>query len=275
MAGNLSYRHRDWQRDCYSLGSYWKRFGFPQVLHSDRGPHFYNQDCLEWAEKMGVKWVFGSSGQAKGQGKVECAIRCVKTSIRRLAEEKPTASITLVPDAQLAFNTCHPCRENGHTPSTLLLGFTPRNEVLNLVEPTQANKILTDPLGGYKEMIKQLREIRLAKLDAVRQEDVSMQIDQWVRRIANHEKGLRRHRYTIGDLVLYQNYQLKTQHGNPWTYRWKGPVEIVHITDKGKLHLRHPETNELMKGWHTDKVLPYILREVSIAPDEPSDSENL
>jgi hypothetical protein len=257
-----------------SLEAYCKRFGFPQVLHSDRGPHFYNQDCLEWAEKMGVKWVFGSPGQAKGQGKVERAIRSVKTSIRKMAEEKPTAWVTLVPDAQLAFNTRHPYSENGHSPSTLLLGFTPRNKVLNLVEPAQANKILADP-GGHKEMIKQLQEIRLAKLDAVRQEAVSMQIDQWARRIANHEKGLRRHRYTIGDLVLYQNYQLKTQHGNPWTYRWRGPVEIVHITAKGKLHLRHPETNELMKGWHTDKVRPYILREVSVAPEEPSDSENL
>jgi hypothetical protein len=55
---------------------------------------------------------------------------------------------------------------------------------------------------------------------------------------------------------------------------WKGPVEIVHITAKGKLHLRHPESNG-MKGWHTDKVRPYVLREVSDAPDKPVDSENL
>jgi hypothetical protein len=154
---------------------------------------------------MGVKWVFGSPGQAKGQGKVERAIRSVKTSILKMAEEKPTAWITLLPDAQLAFNTRHPYSENGHSPSTLLLGFTPRNRVLNLVEPAQANKVLSDP-EGQQEIIKQLQEIRLAKLDAVRQEAVSMQIDQWARRIANHEKGLRYHRYTIGDLVLYQNY---------------------------------------------------------------------
>jgi len=75
-----------------------------------------------------------------------------------------------------------------------------------------------------------------------------MQIDQWARRIANHKQGLCCYRYVISDLVLYQNYQLKTLHGNLWTYRWKGPVEIVYITAKGKLHLQHPETNELMKG---------------------------
>jgi hypothetical protein len=257
-----------------SLEGYCKRFGFPQVLHSDRGPHFYNQHCLEWAEKMGVKWVFGSPRQAKGQGMVKRAIRSVKTSIRRMAEEKPTGWITLIPDTQLAFNTRYPYSENGHSSSTLLLGFTPRNKVLNLVEFAQANKILADP-GGPKDIIKQLQEIRLAKLDAVRQEAVSMQIDQWARRIANHEKGLRYHRYTIGNLVLYQNYQLKTQHGNLLTYRWKGPVEIIHITAKGKLHLRHPETNKLMKGWHTDKVCPYVLREVSVAPNDLDNSENL
>jgi len=227
-----------------------------------------------WAEKMGVKWVFGSPGQAKGQGKVERAIRSVKTSIRRMAKEKPTVWITLVPDAQLAFKTHYPYSENGHSPSTLLLGFTPRNKVLNLIEPAQTNKILANP-RGHKEMMKQLQEIRLAKLDAVHQEAVSMQIDHRARRITNHEQGLRRHHYVIGDLVLYQNYQLKTQHGNPWTYHWKGPVEIVHITAKGKLHLRHPETNELMKAWHTDKVRPVILRKASVVLEDASDSENL
>ena len=147
---------------------------------------------------------------------------------------------------------------------------------LNLIEPDLANKlqILTD-IEGNKGVIKQMQEIRLAKLDAVREEAVSMQIDQWARRIAAHEKGLRRHRYQIGDLVLYQNYQLKSQHGNPWVYRWKGPVEMVRITAKGKLHLRHPETNELMKGWHTDKVRPYVLRKLSVALEDASDSENL
>jgi len=50
------------------------RFGYPLILHSDRGAHFNNWECLEWAEKKGIKWVFGAPGQAKGQGKVERAI---------------------------------------------------------------------------------------------------------------------------------------------------------------------------------------------------------
>jgi len=123
--------------------------------------------------------------------------------------------------------------------------------------------------------MKQMQEIHLAKLDAVRKEAVSMQIDQWARRIAAHQKRLRHHRYQIGDLVLYQNYQLKSQHDNPWVYRWKGPVEIVRITANGKLHLHHPTTNELMKGWQTDKVHPYVLQKLSVVLEDARDSENL
>jgi hypothetical protein len=52
-------------------------------------------------------------------------------------------------------------------------------------------------------------------------------------------------------------------------------VEIVHITAKFKLHLRHLKTNELMKGRHTDKVHPYVLRDITVVPDHVSDSENL
>jgi len=140
---------------------------------------------------MGVKWVFGSRGQANGQGKMEPTIRSVKTSIRRLAKEKPTIWVIFIADAQLAFNTRHPYSENSHSPSTLFQGFMPRNKVLNLIEPDLANKlqILTD-IKGNNEVMKQMQEIHLAKLDTIQEEAVSMQIDQCARRIAAHERGL-------------------------------------------------------------------------------------
>jgi len=253
------------------LEIYCKRFGYPQLLHSDRGPHFHNQECLDWAEKVGIKWVFGSPGQAKGQGKVERAIRTVKTSIRRMADEDPKAWAKLVADAQFAFNTRHPFSTTGTSPAELLLGYLPRQRVLNLVEPRVADRLVS----MTESAIDELRELRLAKLDSLRQEAVTRQLDYWAKRVTAHDDGLRKHRCGIGDLVLYQNYPLKAQHGNPWKFRWRGPVEIVHITAKGKLHLRHEETGDVMKGWHSDKVRPYVLRhEASVAPSI-DDSENL
>jgi hypothetical protein len=45
---------------------------------------------------------------------------------------------------------------------------------------------------------------------------------------------------------------------------WKGLVEIIHNTGKGKLHLQNSDAEELMKGWHSDKVRPYVLHEGSM-----------
>jgi transposase InsO family protein len=252
-----------------ALTRFCHRFGYPLVLHSDRGAHFHNHECLEWAADKGIKWVFGAPGQAKGQGKVERAIRTIKASIRRMADEDPRAWVELIPQVQCSFNGRFPYREPTLSPSQLLMGYLPRNEVLNLVEPQIGMKLsLEEPA------VDKLRELRLARLDAYREEAVTLQIHKWTRRVEEYDRGLRAHAYEVGDLVLYQNYGLKTQHGNPWKYRWKGPVEIVHITKKGKLHLKHPETGGLMKGWHSDKIRPYILREGSVA-SELLDSETL
>jgi len=113
------------------------------------------------------------------------------------------------------------------------------------------------------------------ELDLLRQEAVTRQLDYWAKRVTAHDNGLRKHRYEIGDLVLYQNYPLKAQHGNPWKFRWTGPVEIVRITAKGKLYLRHEETGDVMKGWHSDKVSPYILRHEASVALSIDNSENL
>jgi hypothetical protein len=81
----------------------------------------------------------------------------------------------------------------------------------------------------------------------------------WARRTEAYNKHLRRHRYEIGDLFLYLNYALKGKPGHPWEHRWKGPVTVVRLASKGNLDLEHPE-GDVMKGWHTDKVRPYVLR---------------
>jgi hypothetical protein len=236
------------------LEEYCKRFGFPQVIHSDHGPHFDNEQCRSWATASGIKWIFGSPGQAKGQGKVERSIRDVKKSIRKLADEQPKIWRKLLKDTQFAFNTRHPYSQYGDSPATLLFGYSPRNRVANLIQPGGTDR--PEDRGAY---VTSLQRLRLAKLDSIRNEAVTRQLDQWARRTEAYNQRLRRHRYEIGDLVLYQNYALKGKPGNPWEHRWKGPVTVVRISSKGKLDLQHPH-GDIMKGWHTDKVRPYFLR---------------
>jgi hypothetical protein len=65
------------------LRSYCFRYGFPKVIHSDRGPHFSNEVVMDWAENHGVKWVFGAPGVAKSQGKAQRSIKSVKEQFAR------------------------------------------------------------------------------------------------------------------------------------------------------------------------------------------------
>jgi hypothetical protein len=43
---------------CTLLEQNFYGYGAPRVIHSDRDPHFDNEDILEWAAKWGIKWVF-------------------------------------------------------------------------------------------------------------------------------------------------------------------------------------------------------------------------
>jgi len=112
-------------------------------------------------------------------------------------------------------------------------------------------------------------ELRGLRLDSLRQEAVTR-----AARLLGEEGDSTRQRITQAStrgwrFGIVSKLSLKTQHGNPWKFRWRGLVETVHITAKAKLHLRHEETGDIMKGWHSDKVIirPCILRyEASVAP---------
>jgi len=122
-----------------------------------------------------IKWVFSSPRQAKGQGKVERAIRRIKTPIRRMVDEDPKAWAKVVADAQFPFNTRRPVSATGMSPAELLLGYLPRQRALNLVEPRVADKLIS----MTESAIDELRELRLAKLDSLRQEAVTRQLDNY------------------------------------------------------------------------------------------------
>ena len=79
--------------------------GFPRVVHSDRGSHFYNHEVDEFVKENGINWVFGGPGTVKTQGKAERAIRSIKRSIAKLASEDPKAWKQLIVPTIFSFNS--------------------------------------------------------------------------------------------------------------------------------------------------------------------------
>jgi hypothetical protein len=161
--------------------------------------------------------------------------------------------VSLLPGTQFAFNTRTP--DTGFSPAMLLFGFNPRSPIENLVDPpANSEEVEIDP-----ETRSTLQATRLATLDARRIEATDNALKIWEQRVIAYDRKLRRHKYQVGDLVLFQKTALHDTFGRPWDDRWRGPAQIIHITRKGKLDLQHP-SGDVIRGWHTDKVRPYVLR---------------
>ena len=50
------------------MGQYCQRYRFLRVVHSDRGSHFHNQECLEWAAQNGDKGCLEGQEQRRHRG---------------------------------------------------------------------------------------------------------------------------------------------------------------------------------------------------------------
>jgi hypothetical protein len=142
----------------------------------------------------------------------------------------------------------------GKTPAELLLGYQPRSIVQNLIQPASV------PVSLAPKDMDLLLKYRLARLDACRSEAVDRQLTVWKQRVEKYDSGIRKHVYSVGDWVLYQNYKIAEKFGNPFEPRWFGPVIIIAISSRKKLDLQVPFSHDVLKGWHTDKVKPYMLR---------------
>jgi hypothetical protein len=255
----MTFREATGASTVRGMAQFCLRYGYPKVLHSDHGPHFDNLEVKNWAKGKGMKWVFGAPGTAKGQGKAERAIRCIKASMRKLMLDAPKRWHELVPSVQLAFN-CRYVYAGDLSPAMLLLGYQPRLPIQNLVQGLDINSLPLDEVN-LDWSVEEIGALRLARLDAWRMEAVDRQLVRWKQRLAGLERGLHDHVYRMGDWVLYQNYQLNSRAGAPWDQRWRGPVRIVHISRKGKVDLYHPTADFYLRGWHTDRIRPYHLRD--------------
>jgi hypothetical protein len=185
-------------------------------------------DTAKLTEPGGAHVEVVTAGVAKSQGKAERSIKDVKGTMRKVMmdEEGKKDWVSILPQAQFAYNTRVPYGTYGLTPSVLLFGYTLRAPILNLVAPVPS---LLE-LEGTLKVAKELHRLREIRLQGVREEAVDRNLEYWRERSLKHDAGLRRHTYQVGDLVLVQNYALANGFGRPWDRRWKGPFKITRIS---------------------------------------------
>ena len=72
------------------------RFGFPEVLMSDRDPLYKSAEVSEFCEHHGIEKQFSSSRYAQSNGQVERAVQTVKKLIKKCESDKSDISIALL-----------------------------------------------------------------------------------------------------------------------------------------------------------------------------------
>lgn len=140
----------------------------------------------------------------------------------------------------------------GYSPFQLLYGYQPRSAIQNLILPSDFN----NPAEPSKLLF-----LRNEKLDEMRLLATEKQLKNWEKRVEEYNRGLIKHRYFMGDLVLFQNYAKKGKFGKPWEDKWRGPVKITKVSTKGKIDFESVDGTKY-KGWHADRIKPFILREM-------------
>ncbi len=98
------------------------RYGYPETIHSDRGPQFTSQFFLDLGKTLGIQITDTTGYNPKGNGQVERMHRDLGAIMRAALRDDPNASWEdVLPQALFALRTAV-CRSTGLAPYQLLFG---------------------------------------------------------------------------------------------------------------------------------------------------------
>ena len=102
------------------------RFGLPKYIHSDNAQSFKSERFTIWCKKLGVKQIFSTPFNPRGNGQVERLVQSFKQSMRAMKNETIPAQYKL--NKFLFRYRITPHCVTHEAPAKLLLGRVPRNQ---------------------------------------------------------------------------------------------------------------------------------------------------
>jgi len=84
---------------------------------------------------------------------------------------------------------------------------------------------------------------------------------------AKQRKGVKKHTFTEGDVVLLRNSKKDGRKGGRLTADWTGPYTIKTMLGKGLCILASSDGKELKAKHNVARIKPYLERDVSQATD--------
>ena len=228
------------------------RFGRPEVLMSDNDSAFTSHRMQEYLSSHNVAWHPAPAYSPKSNGAVERLNNTLVKRLQMLCRSKPREWFRYVSDAVVAVR-CMKHDTTGYTPSELLLGWTPKQGFLDVME---RQKIGTKQLStvARENTLDYLQEIRLDAILRTRK-------DHNARRQTAEAKQrfIAMKTFEEGDLVLVRNNKRDNQHGEKFSAYWIGPYRIFQRLGSSVFQLSH--NGVLLTGtFHHDRLRRFYGR---------------
>lgn len=196
------------------------QYGVPEIIDSDRGPHFTSQITQSLATALGIKWEQHTPWHPQSSGRVERMNGEIKKQLTKLTIETKMSWVKCVPLALLNIRT-RPRVDMGISPFEMLYAMP-----YNFEEP-QEHPVITDQC--ISQYLAELTKFKKAL---------------WEKGMLAQKPPLDfiLHQVQPGDWVLVRSWK-----ENPLIPKWEGPYQVLITTDAA---VRTAE-----KGWtHASRI---------------------
>lgn len=219
------------------LEHWWRPFGIPSIISSDRGPHFLNMWWKTMCARLGVRQAFSQAYHHQANGRVEMAGQLLLERLRKLNTAKPINWVEALP---MVLDRYHDTPgESGLSPYQILFG---RDR----------------PLGDRPYALATECE------DARDFFDRMEAIDQRVAKLYNEKHNKRADRLNIerpkgqlfnpGDLVWYLR---PPGSGGKLDTRWIGPCRVVSRVGEHSYEIQVTPARRMAA--HTSDLKPHVV----------------
>ena len=232
------------------------RFGLPTILLSDGGTQFTSSQMEEILRLLGINHPVSTPYHPQSNGLCERANATIKSMIKKLSFDNPTAWDKLLQCALFAYREV-PQETTGFAPFELVYGSIPRGP-LTLLRDSWLNQDLgTNGFSNF-DYVNNLRKKIEYSCGIAKERSESQMNNSRIR-----STGKYKHRsFQVGDQVLLS---LPTTNSK-FTNKWKGPFPIVKICPNSEVNYVI-DINGKHKTFHVDLLQEYTSRPKNLTPD--------